>query len=102
MSLLDNLKIFLEENHNDILIAVIITILSTSVANVGTSLAQNIVSPLLNIDLNGDGKADRKNLEEWEVKTLGTEIKVGKFVLSLLELILVVMIVVMLNSLIKK
>ena len=102
MSLIKNIKIFLEDNQNEILIAIIVTLLSSSVSNVGTSLAENILSPLANIDLNRDGKSDKQNLEEWVVNISGAEIKIGKFILSLLELLIILIIISILNSYIKK
>ena len=95
-SLVNDFKDFL--SSNDILVTIIATILSSHISSVSDSLMKNIIMPLVNIDLNGDGKPDRDNLEDITFHFCGVELKIGKFLLTLLEFLIILMIIFAINS----
>lgn len=95
-NIIDNIMKFLVDNK--ILITIIGTVLSTEVANLSKSLVDNIIMPLINIDLNRDGKPDRQNLDEWEIEIKGTKIKIGSFLLTLIEFGFIVLIIFLVNK----
>ena len=82
---------------NDIVITIIATIISNTFSNLTQSLLNNILYPLINIDLNGDGISDRKNLDNFSIKIFGSELKVGKFFITLIEFSIVLFTIYVLN-----
>lgn len=87
---------------NDIIVTIIATILSSNVTTLTKSLMDNLILPLVNIDLNNDGIPDRQNLEDWVVDFKGAKIKIGKFMLTFIEFFLIMIIIFFINKLSKK
>ena len=89
-------KDFLSDNN--ILVTIIATILSSNITMLTTSLMDNIIMPIINIDLNNDGTPDRENLENWIVNFKGAEIKVGQFILTSIEFIFILIVIYLINK----
>lgn len=87
---------------NDIIVTIIATILSSNVTTLTKSLMDNLIIPLINIDLNNDGKPDRENLESWVVDFRGAKIKIGKFLLTFIEFFFIMILIFFINKLSKK
>jgi len=89
-------KDFLSDNN--ILVTIIATILSSNITMLTKSLMDNIIMPIINIDMNNDGTPDRENLENWVVKVKGVEFKVGQFILTSIEFLFILIIIYLINK----
>ena len=87
---------------NNIIITIIATVLSSNITMITKSLMDNIIMPLYNIDLNNDGISDRTNLENFIITYYGTEFKIGKFILTLIEFFIILFILYIINKFSKK
>lgn len=88
-------------NINEILTTIVATIISGSVKNLFESLSSNIIMPFLYIDLNNDGIHDRENLKKYTIAIGNKNIKVGKFLLSCIEFIILLVIIWLINKIFK-
>ena len=88
-------------DKNEIIVTIVATIISGSVSNLFQSLIDNIISPFINIDLNGDGVPDQHNLKNFTINVGGKEIKIGKFIFNLIEFIIVLVIIHLINKTLK-
>jgi len=85
-------------SKNDILTSILITIIAGHVAKISDSLTENIILPIIDFDIDGDGKGDGKRLINFEIKLYGTTFRLGKFITSVAEFILVLYIVNLLTK----
>lgn len=92
-------KDFLADNN--ILVTIIATLLSTNITTISKSLMNNIIIPLINIDLNNDGVPDRQNLQQLVININGAKIKIGEFILTIIEFFLILIIIFTINKLSK-
>ena len=82
---------FIEENN--IISTVISTTLGFKTKEMVESLINDLIIPIINIDLNNDGKSEIKNLESFKITFLGITLNFGKFITNLIKYILVIYIV---------
>ena len=70
---------FLKEN--DILAAIIVTVISTYVSKITQSFINDIIIPIVE----RDGKADIKKLQDYKLKCFGITFKIGSFLINLIK-----------------
>lgn len=88
--------------ENEILTTIIATILAANISTLTKSLMDNILMPLINIDINNDGEADRDTLKKFHIKFRGVDIKIGEFILTLIEFTVILFIIYSIHKLSKK
>jgi large-conductance mechanosensitive channel len=88
--------------ENEIITTIIATILAANISTLTKSLMDNILMPLINIDINNDGEADRDTLKKFYIKFRGVDIKIGEFILTLIEFSIILFIIYYLHKLSKK
>tara|TARA_B100001093_G_scaffold517136_1_gene597773 strand:- start:1059 stop:1358 length:300 start_codon:yes stop_codon:yes gene_type:complete len=76
-------------SNNNVSATVIATVLSTHVSELTTSFADNIILPIVNVDTDGDGKADIQNLASFKLKVGGFTINFGKFLITLIRVFII-------------
>tara|TARA_Y100000389_G_C17310358_1_gene437659 strand:- start:10 stop:345 length:336 start_codon:yes stop_codon:yes gene_type:complete len=74
---------FLKEN--DILAAIIVTVISTYVSKITQSFINDIIIPIIERDGDNDGKADIKKLQNYKLKCFGITFKIGSFLINLIK-----------------
>jgi large-conductance mechanosensitive channel len=89
-------------SNNNLLATVLVTILSTNIIEIAQSFMENMIIPILNIDLNGDGIKDKQHIENYKIKLFGSEFKLGKFLISILKFALMTYIVYIISIIIEK
>lgn len=82
---------FLKEN--DILAAIIATVISTYVSRITESFINDIVMPIINRDGDNDNKPDIYKLKNYKINCFGFEIKLGNFLVNLIKFLLVLFLV---------
>ena len=87
MSILNDFSLFLE--NNNILSTIIATVMSTYITQLTTSLADDILLPIIYRDGDGDGKADIDKLEKYKLKLYGITFKIGNFLTVLIKVIVI-------------
>jgi large-conductance mechanosensitive channel len=89
-------------SNNNLLATVLVTILSSNIIEIAQSFMENMIIPILNVDLNGDGIKDRKSIENYKIKIFGSEFKLGQFFISILKFTLMTYIVYIISVIIEK
>lgn len=74
---------------NNVFAAAIVAILSDRVLDVTGSFVDDIILPIINVDIDGDGKKDIRQFENKIIKFNGINFKIGKFILSILKFLIV-------------
>ena len=87
--------------ENQILTTLIGTILASNITLLTKSFMDNIVLPIINMDLNNDGEPDRETLEKFELNFSGINMKIGKFILTTIEFSIILFIIYIVNNISK-
>lgn len=82
---------FLKEN--DILAAIIATVISTYVSRITESFINDIIMPIINRDGNDDKKPDINKLKNYKFNCFGFNLKVGNFLVNLIKFLSVLFLV---------
>ena len=88
---------FIKDNH--IITTTIATIFSKLITDVSYSFIDNIILPIINIDLDNDGKADINSFKNKKIKISGINFKIGPFAIEILKFICVIFILYYLSKL---
>lgn len=91
---------FLKDNN--ILAVAIAAVLSERINDVTESFVNNLLMPIINRDGDGDGERDIKKLENKSIKFKGIDMKIGKFIISMIKFIFVTYIIFLVSSSFKK
>ena len=91
-------EFFIFFNNNNLIPTIIATVVSTHITELTHSLATNIVEPIINRDADNDGKADIKTLENYQLKFAGINLKLGKFIVSLIKVLFIFFIIFIINK----
>lgn len=78
---------------NNLAANVILTVLSTFITELLVSFLENIISPVF--DVNKDGIPDNKNLMNLTIKTKNSNIYIGKFLLTFIKFLVVLLMIVL-------
>ena len=76
-------------NNNNLAATIIATVLSTHISELTTSFADDIILPIINMDTDGDGKADIQNLKNIKLKFKGLSINIGKFCITFIRVFVI-------------
>ena len=87
---------FLKENH--IIDTAIATIFSKLITDVSYSFIDNILLPIINIDINNDGKADINDFKNKIININGINLKLGPFVIELIKFISIMFMLFLLSK----
>tara|TARA_E500000178_G_C16655061_1_gene588049 strand:+ start:64 stop:408 length:345 start_codon:yes stop_codon:yes gene_type:complete len=87
MEIINEFFVFLR--NNNILSTIIATVMSTHVTELTNSIADDLILPIIYRDGDGDGKADIKKLENYKLSLYGFKIKIGKFFVVLLKVLVI-------------
>lgn len=88
---------FLVENH--IISTSIATIFSRVITDLCYSFIDNILLPIINIDVDHDGKADINDLKHKKVDIYGIKLKIGPFSIELIKFLVILFILFLLSKL---
>tara|TARA_Y200000002_G_C22659295_1_gene654974 strand:+ start:181 stop:477 length:297 start_codon:yes stop_codon:yes gene_type:complete len=88
---------FIKDNH--IITTTIVTIFSKLITDVSYSFIDNIILPIINIDLDNDGKADINSFKNKRINIFGVNLKIGLFTIEILKFIPVLFILYYLSKL---
>jgi large-conductance mechanosensitive channel len=88
---------FLVENH--IISTSIATIFSRVITDLCYSFIDNILLPIINIDVDHDGKADINDLKNKQVDIYGIKLKIGPFSIELIKFLVILFILFLLSKL---
>ena len=88
---------FLVENH--IFSTSIATIFSRVVTDLCYSFIENLLLPIINIDVNHDGKADIDDFKNKEIDIYGINLKVGPFLVELIKFMIILFILFLMSRL---
>lgn len=75
--------IFIKDNH--IITTAIATIFSRIITDVSYSFIENILLPIINIDLDDDGKADINSLKNKKISFSGVTLNIGPFIIEIIK-----------------
>ena len=91
MSIINEFKDFiLESNLGATILA---TIISTYITELGMSFSDNLILPIIDQDLDGDGKPDSFKLKKLKLKINGCTLKIGEFILTLFKVFLMFIVI---------
>lgn len=88
--------------NNNLLATTLVTILSTNIIDIAQSFIDNMIIPIFNVDINGDGIKDKDFIENYKIKLFGSDFKLGKFIISIVKFLLITYIVYIISVLIQK
>ena len=74
---------------NKIFVTAISFAIGKQILKISTSFFNNLISPILNLDINNDGKGEIKSLKDYKLKIGRLEIKLGMFLSDILTFLIV-------------
>ena len=100
MSIINEFKDFiLESNLGATILA---TIISTYITELGMSFSDNLILPIIDQDLDGDGKPDSFKLKKLKLKINGCTLKIGEFILTLFKVFLMFIVIFIIQKCLSK
>ena len=88
--MINDFYIFIKDNH--IIATAIATIFSKIITDLSYSFIDNILLPIINIDLDDDGKSDINNIKNKIINLYGISFKVGPFVIEIIKFVCILLI----------
>lgn len=77
---------------------VVATIISTYVTELGISFSENVLLPIIDQDIDGDGKPDKIKLNKIIIEVYGCKLKIGEFLITLFKVFLMFIIIFILQK----
>ncbi len=87
--MINDFYIFIKDNH--IIATAIATIFSKIITDLSYSFIDNILLPIINIDLDNDGKSDINNIKNKIINLYGISFKVGPFVIEIIKFVCILL-----------
>jgi len=87
---------FLKDNQ--IVATAVATIFSKIISDLSYSFVDNILLPVINIDMDNDGKSDIENIKNKIFKFRGIHLKIGLFMIEILKFIIILFILFLLSK----
>jgi large-conductance mechanosensitive channel len=87
---------FLKDNQ--IVSTAVATIFSKIISDLSYSFIDNILLPVINIDMDNDGKSDIENIKNKIFKFRGIHLKIGLFMIEILKFIIILFILFLLSK----
>ena len=83
MSIINEFNDFV--SSNDIGTTILATVISSYITELGISFSDNIILPIIDQDIDGDGKPDIGKLKNLVIKIGGCRLKLGEFLITLIK-----------------
>lgn len=92
------MKLFENTDKNELMTAILVSLISSHINDFSKIFTDDIILPLINYDIDGDGERDGKKLIDYQININGIKINVGKIIISIIQFFIVLYII----NLIKK
>lgn len=89
-------------SENSLLASVIGTVIALNANEMAKSLADDVIIPIFDRDLDDDGRPDVNIIKNFKVSITGVPVRMGEFLLKLLRFIIICIIIFAIYLLIKK
>jgi large-conductance mechanosensitive channel len=89
-------------NDKDITKMIISLVLAREVNFLTTSLVDDIIMPIINIDVDCDGDSDLNTLKNLKFEVMGAKVAVGNFLITTIKSAIILYVVFMVFKLFKK
>ena len=99
MSILTEFSDFLSSNN--IGTTILATVISSYITELGISFSDNLILPIIDQDLDGDGKPDIGKLKNLKLKIRGCTLKIGEFLITLTKVSLMFVIIFLIQKEVK-
>ena len=99
MSLFSEFKQFLSSNN--IGTTIVATVISSYITELGISFSDNIILPIIDQDLDGDGKPDIGKLKNLSFKIGNCKLKIGQFLITSIKVSLMFIIIFLIQKEVK-
>ncbi len=95
MSLINEFEQFLSSNN--IGTTILATVISTYITELGISFSDNLILPIIDQDLDGDGKPDIGKLKNIVINIGRCKLKVGEFLITLTKVVVMFIVIFMIQ-----
>lgn len=95
----DEFILFLK--NNNIAATIVATVLSSYITELTSSFTDDLILPVLNLDLDGDGKSDIKSIKKIKIQYKGMVINIGNFILTFIKVSIIFIVLFYINKLAK-
>ena len=89
-------------NDKDITKMIISLVLAREVNFLTTSLVDDILMPLINVDIDCDGESDLNKLQDLKLEVMGAKVGIGNFLITTIKSATILYVVFMVFNLFKK
>ena len=89
-------------SENSLMSSVIGTIIALNANDMATSLADDVIIPIFDRDLDDDGRPDVNIIKNFKVTITGVPVRMGEFLLKVLRLIIIIVIVFLVYMIFKR
>jgi large-conductance mechanosensitive channel len=83
------LNILDQSSKNDLLTAIMVSLISSRINNFSEVFTENIILPLINFDIDGDGTKDGRKLINYQINLNGVKINLGRIIISIIQFFIV-------------
>jgi large-conductance mechanosensitive channel len=83
MSILHEFSDFV--SSNDVGTTILATVISTYITELGISFSDNLILPIIDQDLDGDGEPDIGKLKNLVINVGGCKLKLGEFIITFIK-----------------
>ena len=96
MSLINEFSNFLK--NNNLGTTIVATIISSYITELGISFSDNIILPIIDQDLDGDGKPDIGKLKNLVINVGKCKLKLGEFFITFTKVLLMFIIIFIIHN----
>jgi large-conductance mechanosensitive channel len=83
------LNILDQSSKNDLLTAIMVSLISSRINDFSEVFTENIFLPLINFDIDGDGTKDGRKLIDYQINLNGIKINLGRIIISIIQFFVV-------------
>ena len=85
-------------SKNDLLTAIMVSLISSRISEFSEIFTENIILPLVNFDIDGDGTKDGRKLIDYQINLNGIKINLGRMIISIIQFFVVLKIISFLKT----
>jgi large-conductance mechanosensitive channel len=74
-----------QSSKNDLLTAIMVSLISSRINDFSEVFTENIILPLINFDIDGDGTKDGRKLIDYQINLNGIKINLGRIIISIIQ-----------------
>lgn len=89
-------------SENSLMSSVIGTIIALNANDMAKSLADDVIIPIFDRDLDDDGRPDVNIIKNFKVTITGVPVRMGEFLLKVLRLLIIIVIVFLVYMIFKR